>query len=271
MEYEIKPQSRLSLGLRELWAYRELIYFFAWRDIKVKYKQAVLGFAWAILQPLLMTFVFSFFFKRLVNDSLTIPYPVYVLSGLLMWNIFSTGLNNAGNSMVTNSSIIKKIYFPRLIIPLSAIIVAIFDFITTLIIFILVLWYYKVDPDLLKMTWSIPLSMIITLFATLGPSFLLSALNVRFRDFKYIIPFIIQLLLFVTPVIYPLSMFGDTWVKDVLALNPMYAAIELFRTGITGVPVDTSAVMISLAANLLLFVTGISYFRKTESFFADIA
>src|SRR5712675_1194851 len=148
VEYEIKPAGSLSLGLKELWEFRELFYFFTWRDIKVKYKQTVLGFAWAILQPLLMTGIFSVFFGKALNvPSDFIPYPVFVYSGLLLWNIFSTGITGAGNSMVTNSNIIKKIYFPRLIIPASSVLVALFDFAAAFLIFVGLLIYYQVPVD----------------------------------------------------------------------------------------------------------------------------
>src|SRR5215216_2868024 len=221
VEYEIKPASKLSLGLKELWEFRELFYFFTWRDIKVKYKQTVLGFAWAVLQPLLMMVIFSVFFGKALNvPSDNIPYPVFVYSGLLLWNIFATGITGAGNSMVTNANIIKKIYFPRLIIPASAILVSLFDFIFAFLIFIGILFYYHLPVNVLKLMLFMPAGLIITTISTFGLGTLLAALNIKYRDFRYVIPFMVQALLFLTPVIYPPTIFSHDWMKYIIAINP---------------------------------------------------
>jgi len=272
IEYEIKPREKLNLGLRELWQYRELFYFFTWRDIKVKYKQTVLGFAWAILQPFLMMVVFTVFFGRALNvPSDNIPYPVFVYSGLLIWNIFSSGLSNAGNSMVNNANIIKKIYFPRLIIPISAILISLFDFLMAFIIFIGLIIYYQVSINLLLFIPLLLASLLITSIGTFGLGALLAALNIKYRDFRYIIPFMIQALLFVTPVIYPVSILGPSWIKYILSINPMYAAIEIFRHSITQKPLEINLLIISIASACILFIFGLFYFRKTEAYFADLA
>jgi lipopolysaccharide transport system permease protein len=272
VEYEIKPAGSLSLGLKELWEFRELFYFFTWRDIKVKYKQTVLGFAWAILQPLLMTGIFSVFFGKALNvPSDFIPYPVFVYSGLLLWNIFSTGITGAGNSMVTNANIIKKIYFPRLIIPASSVLVALFDFAAAFMIFVGLLIYYQVPVDILKVICFMPAGLLITVISTFGLGSLLAALNVKYRDFRYVIPFLIQSLLFLTPVIYPLGILRHEWMKFIISLNPMFSAIEFFRCGLTSKPVDFLFVSISMTSALLFFLFGIFYFRKTEYYFADLA
>jgi lipopolysaccharide transport system permease protein len=272
MEYEIKPKEKLTLGLSELWQYKELFYFFTWRDIKVKYKQTFLGFTWAVLQPFLMMVVFSVFFGKALNvPSENIPYPVFVFSGLLVWNVFASGITAAGNSMVSNSNIIKKIYFPRLIIPISSILVSLFDFLMAAVVFIGLILFFHVDIDAVKIISFIPLSIIVTCISTFGLGTLLAALNIKYRDFRYIIPFLVQVLLFVTPVIYPVSILSNQWLKYFLALNPMYAAVTLFRSGFINVPMQFNLIMISLISAAILFIAGLYYFRKTESYFADLA
>jgi homopolymeric O-antigen transport system permease protein len=272
IEYEIKPEKKISLGLGELWNYRELFYFFTWRDIKVKYKQTALGFAWAVLQPLLMMLVFSFFFgKTLKVPSENIPYPVFVFSGLLLWNIFSAGLSNAGNSMVANANIIKKIYFPRLIIPLSSVLVALFDFIMAFIVYGGVLIYYRFTFDAIKFLIFFPLSLLLCIIATFGTGTFLAALNVKYRDVRYVIPFLIQALLFITPVIYPVSIFNNPLAKFIMALNPITGAIVLFRSALTDQAPDWNIIIIGICSATVLLVTGLYYFRKTEAYFADLA
>jgi len=272
MEFEIKARNKFTLGLKELWEYRELFYFFTWRDVKVKYKQTVLGVLWAIFQPSLMTILFTFGFGKMIseNSKLLLPYPVFALSGFLLWNVFSTGLSNAGNSMVTNASIIKKIYFPRLIIPISSILVSLIDFLMSFIVFLPVLFYFDCSFKLIAII-SIPCSLILTCIATFGLGTFLAALNVKYRDFRYILPFMIQALLFVTPVIYPVSGTGNSLFQSILKLNPMNAPIELFRHGLTGAAIDYKTIALSLSVSLVLFVIGVVYFRKTENYFADLA
>jgi lipopolysaccharide transport system permease protein len=275
MQYEIKPKEKLNLGLGEMWQYRELFYFFTWRDIKVKYKQTVLGFLWAILQPLVMTILLSFSIGGIMSSygKLTIPYPLFAMSGLIIWNIFSAGLANAGNSMVTNANIIKKIYFPRLIIPISAVIVSLFDFLMAFVVFIAMLFYYhnQFSLNLLLFIPLLLLSVFITSIATFGMGSLLAALNIKYRDFRYIIPFMIQALLFVTPVIYPISLISNPVLKYILAFNPIYGAVELFRYSIVRSPLDPVLLTISFSSALFFFITGLYYFRKTEAYFADLA
>ncbi|MGZ3885566.1 MAG: ABC transporter permease [Bacteroidia bacterium] len=272
MEYEIKPKTNLDLGLKELWAYHELFYFFTWRDIKVKYKQTVFGFLWAVLQPLVMVALFTLCLGRLISSSvpLNLPYPVFALSGFLLWNVFSSGLSNAGNSMVSNANIIKKIYFPRLIIPISAILVSLFDFFISFVVFIAVIIYYKTPLQVAALLY-IPLSLLLTCISTFGLGALLAALNVKYRDFRYVIPFFIQALMFATPVIYPVRISGSPFIYNLLALNPMTAPIELFRNAFSNAPPDTHLIIISSSVSVILFLTGLIYFRKTESYFADLA
>lgn len=226
---------------------------------------------WAILQPLLMMTIFTLFFGRALNiPSQNLPYPVYVFSGLLIWNIFATGLTNASNSMVNSASIIKKIYFPRLIIPVSSILVALFDFLMTAIIFVPLLLFYK-QPVLwwAIITW--PLAVVLSVIATLGLGSWVAALNVKYRDFRYVIPFLVQILFFLTPVIYPISLLKYPTLQYILAASPMYAAVELFRYPLTGAAPNQIFMLISLGSGLLLFLIGTLYFRRTEEFFADFA
>ncbi|MBS1952124.1 MAG: O-antigen export system, permease protein [Cytophagales bacterium] len=269
-EFIIEPTGNL-FNFKEIWHYRELFYFFTWRDIKIKYKQTMLGFLWAILQPLLMMTIFTLFFGRALNiPSQNLPYPVYVFSGLLIWNIFSTGLSNAANSMVNNASIIKKIYFPRLIVPVSSILVALFDFLMALILFMSILIFYQ-QP----VSWTIifywPFAMLLSVIATLGLGSWLAALNVKYRDFRYVIPFLIQVLFFLTPVIYPITLLKYPMLQYALATSPMYVAVEFFRLPLTGSLPNLDLVWISLGSNIVFLLIGLIYFRKTEDFFADIA
>ncbi len=271
VEHIIESGGSRLFQWKELWRYRELFYFFTWRDVKIKYKQTVLGFLWAILQPLFMMLIFTFFFGKALNiPSQNLPYPIYVFSGLLVWNMFSAGLTNAANSMVNNASIIKKIYFPRLIIPVSSILVALFDFLMAFVLFVALLLYYQ-QPLNWQAILLWPIGLIVTIIASLGMGAWLAALNVKYRDFRYVIPFLVQVLFFLTPVIYPVSMLKYPLLQYALACSPMYAAIELFRMPLTGLYPETTLFTISLASGLILLVIGLVYFKRTEDFFADFA
>lgn len=270
--FELKPKYTFSLNLKELIEYRELFYFFTWRDIKVKYRQTFLGFLWAILQPLLLMIIFTFFIGRALNvPSEGMDYPVFVFSGLMLWLIFSSGITHAGNSMVSQAQMIRKIYFPRLIIPLSAILVSLFDFLVASVVFIPVILYFQPEVNYMKALICWPAGIVLALLSTFGPGCLLAALNVKYRDFRYVIPFLVQVLLFVTPVIYPVSMVKTVWVQQLMALNPMYAAITVFRMPFSSAPTETALLIISIASCLILLAAGLGYFRKTEAFFADLA
>lgn len=271
IEYSIEPANRKWLDWKELWRYRELFYFFTWRDIKIKYKQTLLGFLWAIIQPLLMMAIFTFFFGRVLNvPSQNLPYPIFVFSGLLLWNMFASGLSGSANSMVTNSAIIKKIYFPRLIIPISSVLVALFDFLMAFILFIFLLVYYQQPLSWVAILFW-PLALLVCVIASIGPGCLLGALNVKYRDFRYVIPFLIQVLFFLTPVIYPVSMLNYPVLQYILAISPMYAAIELIRLPLTGDGVNLPFLLISLTSGFIFLFAGILYFKRTEAFFADFA
>lgn len=272
MEYVIKSESKLKFNFFEIWEYRELLFFFTWRDIKIKYKQTTLGFLWAILQPVVMMVIFTFFFGSVLKvPSDGIPYPIFAFSGLIIWNVFSNSVSAAGTSMVANSNIIKKIYFPRLIIPLSAILVSVFDFLITFLLFILLIFFFDFDVLFLRFSFCYLLSVAITVTCSLGIGSLLSALNVKYRDFRYIIPFLLQILLFITPVIYPTSLLSNKLIKFFIQLNPITGAVNLSRYAINSNSIDWNAIVVSIISSLIFLVIGIFYFRKTEAYFADVA
>jgi lipopolysaccharide transport system permease protein len=273
IEYEIKPKSKFSFGIKELVQYRELFYFFTWRDVKVKYKQAALGIVWAIIQPLIMMLMFTLIFSKAlhVKTDDDIPYPVFAISGLLIWNIFSNGLLNSANSMVTNANIIKKIYFPRLIIPMSAILTALVDFLFALIIYAIVLIYFHQGVSVIKLLVYLPLSLLITIVTTFGLGSFLAALNVKFRDFQYLLPFLIQFLLFANPVLYSAKAFTTPWINFIMKANPIASAIQLCRSVFTNTAVDWQAVGIGSTVAIILLLIGVYTFRKTEAYFADLA
>lgn len=271
-EIVIEAPSRFSVDVNELWHYRELFYFFTWRDVKVKYKQTTLGILWVVLQPIITVLVFSMFFGRALRvPSEGVPYPVFVFSGLLLWTFFSSSISSAGNSMLTHSAIIKKIYFPRLIIPIAAVLVSLIDLLVAFVIFIITLVIYQTPVDFFKLLVFWPMALLFTLVGTIGISCWLSALNVKYRDFRYVIPFALQLLLFLTPIIYPISVINHPWVKYGLALNPMSGAIALFRIPFIEFHQPVTIIIISMISSLFFLVGGIYYFKRTENFFADIA
>jgi lipopolysaccharide transport system permease protein len=267
----IQPPAGFSLGFKELWQYRELFYFFTWRDIKVKYKQTSLGILWALLQPLGMMAIFTFLFSKTwpINTG-TIQYPIFVLSGLILWNLFNSAVSHAGESMIQNANIINKIYFPRLIIPGSSVLVALFDFFMGLVIFLVFCFIYQ-QPINLSAVLFFPTGILIIIIAAFGAGTFLAALNVKFRDFRYTIPFMLQVLFFASQIIYPLQSIQQSWLKYVLAINPVNAAIELFRAPLAGNTLDETVVLIGTASTLLLLFGGIYFFRKTEAYFADMA
>ena len=274
MEYEIKPESKFSINAKEIWSYKELFYYFTWRDIKVKYKQTALGMAWAILQPTIMMLVFTFLFGAFIqsNSESTLPYPIYVYSGLMLWGIFSNGIQAAGNSMVTNANIIKKIYFPRLIIPLSSILVAVFDFIMTLIPFVLLLLYYSVEINAWRLVTLLPLSLLIILLTTIGTGCFLSALNVKYRDFRFVIPFLVQFTLYASPIIYKIDSIKNQTIKFILSANPISVAIDIYRSAFDPTAsIDYTLLSVGMSISIAILSVGIYYFRKTESYFADLA
>lgn len=259
-----------SFAFRELIAYHELLYFLVWRDIKVKYKQTVLGASWAVLQPLITMVIFSLLFGRLAQvPSDGVPYPIFVYTGLLPWIYFSTSISNSGNSLVANSSLITKVYFPRVIIPTAAALSGLLDFLIASVILVGMMVHYRTTPTLLSLLL-IPALMLMLVVITIGCGLWLSALNVEYRDFRYIIPFLVQTWMFLTPVIYPVTFLPERY-QWILSLNPLGGVIGSFRAAILGhQPVRWDLLGISCAVGVLIFVTGLRYFRKVERSFSDV-
>jgi lipopolysaccharide transport system permease protein len=255
--------------LSELWRYRELVYFLAWRDVKVRYKQAALGAAWAILQPLLSMIVFTLFFGKLAGiPSDGIPYPLFAYCALVLWTYFSGVVGQAGQSLVANSNLITKVYFPKIALPASSAVSGLIDFSVGLGFLIILMAYYHVQPGW-ALLWA-PVFLASLILLTVGVGLILAALNVRYRDIKYTIPLLIQLWLFVTPVIYPTTFIPKRF-QTLLALNPLSGIIEGFRACLfPGRQLDSTLTAISLIVTTIVFVVGLVYFRRTERLFADI-
>jgi lipopolysaccharide transport system permease protein len=270
-EIIIRPgKGWIPINLRELWQFRDLLYFLSWRDIKVKYKQTALGAAWAILQPFLTMIVFSILFGKLARvPSDGIPYPIFVYAGLLPWNYFSSALSSSGNSLVASSNLITKVYFPRLIIPASASLSGLLDFFIASVILVGMMLFYHFTPNILGIIM-IPVLIFLTFMVAVGCGLWLSALNVEYRDFQYVIPFLVQIWMFVTPVIYPVTLFPEKY-RWILSLNPMGGIIEAFRAVTLGQKaIDWNLLIISSGVGILIFFTGMLYFRKVERSFADV-
>lgn len=259
----------MPINAGEMWQFRELLYFLAWRNVKIKYKQTALGVVWALLQPLLAMLVFSFIFGRLAKMPTDgVPYPLFVLIGLLPWNYFAGVLGQSAGSLVVESNLITKIYFPRLLVPASDALSMLLDFFITFFVLGIMLIYYGVTPGMGFLL--VPLLIVITLMNALGFAMWFSALNVKYRDIQYIIPFLIQIWMFATPVIYPKSLLGGTY-GWILLLNPMGGVIEAFRAALLGhLPIPWLSLGISTTIGFLIFLGGLFYFRRVERHFADI-
>jgi lipopolysaccharide transport system permease protein len=266
----IRPsQGWVSLGLGELWEYRELLYFLTWRDIKVRYKQTVLGAAWAIIQPFFTMVVFSLFFGRLAGiPSDGIPYPLFAYTALVPWSFFAGGLNNSANSLVGNANLLKKVYFPRLAIPLSTVLAGVIDFVLAFVVLLGMLLFYGMVPTL-NIVW-LPLLVLLALVTALGVGLWLSALNVQFRDVRYTIPFLTQFWLFATPIAYPSTLLAEPW-RTLYGINPMVGVVEGFRWALLGTATAPGLmILVSALAALGLLVSGAYYFRRMEKSFADV-
>lgn len=268
-ELVIQPSSRWrALNLREVWAYRELLYFFVWRDIKVRYKQTFLGIAWVLIRPILSVAIFSVVFGRLARiPSDDLPYPMFVLAGTIPWSFFAGALSAGSYSLVSNAHMITKVYFPRLVIPLATIVASLVDVaISFLLILGLMAWYGRIPP--LSALWAIPLLFLLTVTAALGTSLWLGALNVMYRDVGNAIPFLLQIWMYATPIVYPLSLIPAEW-RWVAAVNPMVGIVEGFRSALFRRPWDFPSLALSIAFAVLLLITGLFYFRASERSFAD--
>lgn len=270
MEIIIRPDQPWFHSFSEIWKYRELLYVFVWRNLKIRYKQTVLGVGWVIFQPVITTVIFSVFFGKLAQiSSETLPYPFFAYIGLMVWTSFAAALALASSSIVNMGSIIKKVYFPRILIPLSAVLTALVDLAVSIIPLIVLCIYFNLYPA--PWVWPlIPIFILVWFLAASGLGMFLAALNVRYRDVGFIIPFFLQIGLFVTPVIYPLSVIFDHR-KSLLILNPLSGIIENLRAAfIAGKTVDINLILIALAVSSLAFVTGVIFFRYFEKSFADV-
>jgi len=259
----------VSLRLPEIWEYRELLYFLIWRDIKVRYKQTVLGGAWAIIQPFFTMVVFSIFFGRLAKvPSDGIPYPIFSYTALVPWAFFAHGLNQASNSLVGNANLINKVYFPRMAMPLASVLSGIIDFMLAFVMLVGMMFYYGMMPSL-NAIW-LPFFLVLALVTSLGTSLWLSAMYVQFRDVRHIVPFLTQIWLFSTPIAYPSSLIQEPW-RTVYGINPMAGVVEGFRWALLGVgSAPGPIIVVSSAVAVLLLLTGAFYFRRMEKTFADV-
>jgi len=266
----IKPKKVISINdFLEMWRFKELLYFFTWRDLKVRYKQTIIGAGWAIFQPFMSMVVFTVFFGKLAQiPSDGVPYPIFVYVGLLFWHFFSGALSDTSNTLISNQSIITKVYFPRLILPVSATLTKLVDFAVASIVLVGLMFYYGYIPNLVGILL-VPLLILITFMASVGLGLILAAINVKYRDVRYVLPFFIQAFLFLTPVIYPASIAGQySWI---LALNPMTGVIQTARAGLLGTTaINWTLLGISFIACFIMLIVGVIYFKKVERYFADV-
>jgi len=258
----------VSLDLRTLWQYRELLYFLIWRDIKVRYKQTVLGGAWAIIQPFFTMVVFTIFFGRLAKiPSDGIPYPIFSYAALVPWTFFANGLTQSANSLVGNANLIQKVYFPRLAIPVATVLSGVVDFLLAFALLLAMMLFYGIMPTI-NTLW-LPLFLLLALVTALGVGLWLSAMNVEYRDLRYVVPFLTQIWLFATPVAYPSSLLSEPW-RTIYGLNPMVGVVEGFRWALLGSNAAPGLMtLVSSAAALAILISGAFYFRRMEKTFAD--
>jgi lipopolysaccharide transport system permease protein len=267
----IRPSSGWSaLNLKDLWRFRELVFFLTWRDIKVVYKQTLLGVAWAIIRPLVQMVVFSLIFGSIAQlDSEGVPYTIFTYTALLPWQFFSKAMSDAGRSMVSNRNMITKIYFPRLVIPFSTQLSGLVDFAIAFVILLGLMAYYNIQPT--AAMWWLPLFLLLTMITSLGVGLWLSAMNVHYRDVGYVLPFLLEVWKYITPVAYSAQYISDNW-KIVYALNPMAGVVQGFRWAILGIEADPSfytTITISSIIAVLVLISGLFYFRRMERTFAD--
>ncbi len=266
------PSGWWTIPFGELWEYRELVYFFVWRDIKIRYKQTAIGAAWAVLQPFLTMLIFSLFFGALAHiPSQGLPYPIFYYSALLPWMYFAASLQNATNTIVENQRVITKVYFPRLALPISAVLSGLVDFAISFLMFVAMMAYYHIHPTL-AVLW-MPVFLLMAVLTALGMGLWLSALNAIYRDVRYVVPFLVQFWLFASPVVYPSSLVSARWPKWVwlYGLNPMVGVIEGFRWSLTGHGEPPGRlVLISSAVVVVVLLSGLAYFQRMETTIADV-
>ena len=271
-ELVIKPSKKLSINLKELLAYHELFFYFAWRDVKVRYKQTSIGIIWAILQPFTQMVVFTVFFNKAAgigSGNPAVPYAIFSFTGLLFWNFFSQSLTRASNSLVDNQSVVTKVYFPRILLPLTSTLVGLIDFAFAFIVFIGLMIFFRISPTLGSVLLLIP-ALLITFIASSGIGMYLAAINVKYRDVKQIVPFLLSVGLFVTPVIYPITSIPQQY-QWLLYLNPMTGVINMMRSSFLGTaPISWPLTWLSIGVAILSFVLGVIYFKSKEREFADI-
>jgi lipopolysaccharide transport system permease protein len=268
-EIIVEPGRAAKNYWRDLWRYRELFYFLAWRDVLVRYKQTSLGVAWAVLRPLLQMIVFTVVFHRLakLDSPDAVPYPVLVYAAMLPWQLFATALTESGQSLVTNANLVSKVYFPRAIVPASSVIVSFVDFVISLGILVALMAWYRFLPS-----WqilSLPFFTLIGVGAAMGVGLWLAALNVKYRDFRYVVPFMVQFGLYVSPVGFSSRVVPDAW-RLLYSCNPLVGVIEGFRWAIVGEPIYPPALYMAVTSSAALLVSGVWYFRRTERVFADV-
>ena len=259
-----------GLNLRELWAYKELFYFMVWRDLKIRYQQTVLGVAWAIVQPLVSTLLFTVIFGRLAKvPSDGIPYPVFALAAMIPWTFFSSAYANASMSLIGSANMLSKIYFPRLIIPFTPVLVGLVDFAVSAVLLAIGMLIYGIAPAPIALVL-VPYLLVLLLLTTAGVGTLLSAVNLEFRDVKHVVPFLTQLWMYASPVVYPISLIPERW-RLLYAINPLAGIIEGLRAALFGLPVPWAVIGVSSVSAVAVFAFGILHFRRTEPRFADIA
>ncbi|GAB4459887.1 MAG: ABC transporter permease [Anaerolineales bacterium] len=267
----IKPSTGLAaLNLKDLWTYRELVYFMIWRDVKVRYKQTMLGAAWAIIQPVLTMIVFTFLFGRIAKlpTDNNIPYPIFSYAALLPWGMFVGALNQASRSLTSNQNMVTKIYFPRLVLPLASILSGLVDFVIAFVILIGLMIYYGVTPSP-NALWALPLFLLLTVVTALGVALWLSAINVQYRDVNYALPFLTQFWLFITPVAYSSNLISEKW-QLIYSLNPMAGVVNGFRWALLGTNTGPGPEMaVSVLISIVILIGGLFYFRNMEKTFAD--
>ena len=259
----------ISLKLRDLWEYRELLYFLIWRDVKIRYKQTALGVAWAVIQPFFTMVVFSIFFGKLGRiPSDGIPYPIFCFAALVPWSFFAHGLIQSSNSLVSGAQLIKKVYFPRLIVPIAAVLSGVVDFVLAFIVLLGMMLYYGVVPTA-NVVW-LPAFLLLALITSLGVGLWLSTLNVEYRDVRYAVPFITQFWLFATPIAYPSTLLSEPW-RTLYGLNPMVGVVEGFRWALLGTKTQPGAIiLVSVVMAIFILIAGAFYFRRMEKTFADV-